>query len=141
VPTQGEDDSLTLNFHHLYQAALSVSGDFCHVIKLSDHRVGIFIADVMGHGTRSALVTAILRTLLHGLTTKANEPGLFLSALNQEFRNTIEPTGQVIFASACLFGDRYAGRSRPMRNGRASEPTQRQPPQRRIRTALWHAQE
>ena len=85
VPTQGEDDSLTLNFHHLYQAALSVSGDFCHVIKLSDHRVGVFIADVMGHGTRSALVTAILRTLLHGLTTKANEPGHFLRPLIKSF--------------------------------------------------------
>ncbi len=85
IPSKGQNDNLTLNFHHVYQAAMSVSGDFFDVVKLDDHRAGVLVADVMGHGTRSALVTAILRTLLHGLAKAANDPALFLKHLNRHF--------------------------------------------------------
>jgi len=100
VPASGRG-GLTLNFHHVYQAAMSVSGDFFDVIKLNDHGAGILIADVMGHGTRSALVTAILRTLLHSLARTAEDPGLFLSLLNRHFHETMRQTDQLIFVSAC----------------------------------------
>lgn len=101
IPSEGENDPLTLNFHHLYQAAMSVSGDFCDVIKLGDHRAGIFIADVMGHGTRSALVTAILRTLVHSLAREITDPAWFLTHLNQHFHETMKQTDQLIFVTAC----------------------------------------
>jgi serine phosphatase RsbU (regulator of sigma subunit) len=96
-----EAGSLTLHFHHVYEAALTVSGDFFDIVKLGDHRAGILIADVMGHGTRSALVTAILRTLLHGLARQAEDPGEFLRYLNRHFHETMQQSGQVIFVSAC----------------------------------------
>jgi len=102
VPTRAGQGGLTLNFHHVYQAAMSVSGDFFDVVKLSDHCAGILIADVMGHGTRSALVTAILRTLLHGLTKTSNDPAVFLSSLNHHFYETMKQTDQLIFVSACF---------------------------------------
>jgi phosphoserine phosphatase RsbU/P len=102
VPTGGEQGRLTLNFHHAYRAAMSVSGDFFDVIKLNDHCAGVLIADVMGHGTRSALVTAILRTLLHGLARTGEDPGLFLSLLNSNFHDAIKRTDQLIFASSCF---------------------------------------
>jgi len=75
-------------------------GDFFDVMKLSDHRAGIFIADVMGHGARSALVTAILRTLLQDLAAKASDPAQFLSLLNRHFHSIIEQSNQFIFVSA-----------------------------------------
>jgi phosphoserine phosphatase RsbU/P len=102
VPTGGDQGRLTLNFHHAYRAAMSVSGDFFDIIKLNDHCAGVLIADVMGHGTRSALVTAILRTLLHGLARTGEDPGLFLSLLNTNFHDAIKRTDQLIFASACF---------------------------------------
>jgi sigma-B regulation protein RsbU (phosphoserine phosphatase) len=102
VPTHAEEGRLTLNFHHVYRAAMSVSGDFLDVIKLNDHCAGVLIADVMGHGTRSALVTAILRTLLHGLAKTGEDPGLFLSLLNSNFHATMRRTDQLIFVSACF---------------------------------------
>lgn len=101
VPSSGERDRLTLNFHHAYRAAMSVSGDFFDVIKLNDHCAGVLVADVMGHGTRSALVTAILRTLLHSLARTAEDPGFFLSLLNHHFHQTMRSADQVIFATAC----------------------------------------
>ena len=102
VPTHAEEGRLALNFHHVYRAAMSVSGDFLDVIKLNDHCAGVLIADVMGHGTRSALVTAILRTLLHGLAKTGEDPGLFLSLLNSNFHATMKRTDQLIFVSACF---------------------------------------
>lgn len=102
IPSKGHNDSLTLNFHHVYQAAMSVSGDFFDVVKLDDHRAGVLVADVMGHGTRSALVTAILRTLLHGLARAADDPALFLRHLNRHFHETLRQADQLVFVSACF---------------------------------------
>jgi len=102
VPTNVDEGRLTLNFHHIFRAAMSVSGDFFDVIKLNDHCAGVLIADVMGHGTRSALVTAILRTLLHELAQDGEDPGRFLSLLNHHFHDTMKQTDQLIFVSACL---------------------------------------
>jgi serine phosphatase RsbU (regulator of sigma subunit) len=101
VPSENSEGTLSLGFHHIYQAAATVSGDFFDVVKLSDRSAGVLIADVMGHGTRSALVTAILRTLLHGLASSAQDPGLFLSLLNHHFHDTMKQTDQLIFVSVC----------------------------------------
>ena len=41
-----------------------MGGDFFNVFALSDTVAGVFLCDVMGHGVRSALVTAIVRVVL-----------------------------------------------------------------------------
>ena len=92
--------ALRLNFQHIYQPALSLGGDFFDVIKLSEHRAGIFIADVMGHGARSALVTAILRTIFQELAIQASDPGQLLTLVNQRFYPIIEGSHQFLFVSA-----------------------------------------
>lgn len=102
VPTRAEEARLALNFQHVYRPATSMSGDFFDVIKLNDHCAGVLIADVMGHGTRSALVTSILRALLHGLAPSGVDAGAFLSLLNSNFYSTMKRTDQVIFVSACF---------------------------------------
>ncbi len=93
-------DAISLNFHHVYMPTSSVGGDFFDVVKLSDHRAAIFIADVMGHGARSALVTAILRTLLQDLASQAGDPATFMAALNRHFSTIIKESNQFIFVSA-----------------------------------------
>jgi serine phosphatase RsbU (regulator of sigma subunit) len=100
VPGANVSDPLTIRFHHLYKPTSSVGGDFFDVVKLSDHRAGVFIADVMGHGTRSALVTAMLRTLLQDLAQQADDPANFLTLMNRQFHEIIAESNQFIFASA-----------------------------------------
>jgi serine phosphatase RsbU (regulator of sigma subunit) len=102
IPAASGRDPLTLHFQHVFQAATAVSGDFFDVLKLGDSRAGILIADVMGHGTRSALVTAILRTLIHGLARAGDDPAEFLELLNHHFHTTMRQADQVIFVSACF---------------------------------------
>jgi len=101
VPSAAAPGSLTLNFCHIYQAATTVGGDFLDVVQLNDHCAGVLIADVMGHGTRSALVTAILRTILHGLATRTEDPAHFLGLLNQHFHEILKETNELIFVSVC----------------------------------------
>jgi Stage II sporulation protein E (SpoIIE) len=55
----------------------------------------VFICDVLGHGLRAALVTAIVRGLLEELTPIATDPGRLLSEINGSliaiFRQTETP--------------------------------------------------
>ncbi|MDW8344657.1 MAG: SpoIIE family protein phosphatase [Verrucomicrobiae bacterium] len=92
--------AIHLEFHHIYQPASSVGGDFFDVLKLADNRAGVFIADVMGHGARSALVTAILRTLLQDFHGEGHDPARFLRLLNQHFARVAAPSDPLIFVSA-----------------------------------------
>lgn len=94
-------DALTLSFHHVYQPALTVGGDFFDIFKVSEQCVGIFIADVMGHGARSALVTAILRTLLQDLAAEGENPARLLELVNNHFYNIVSNAGSFVFATAC----------------------------------------
>jgi serine phosphatase RsbU (regulator of sigma subunit) len=100
VPSATTLAAVALAFHHIYRPASSVGGDFFDVLKLSDHRAGIFIADVMGHGARSALVTAILRALLHNLADGTDDPAQFLTRLNQHFHEIVRDSHETIFVSA-----------------------------------------
>ncbi len=100
VPTPGCNDALELKFHHVYKAASTVGGDFFDLVKLSDHSAGVFIADVMGHGARSALVTAILRTLIQDFVHDTSEPAAFLETINRHFHEIVKQSKEFIFVSA-----------------------------------------
>lgn len=93
-------DQLSLHFWHLYQPAASLGGDFFDMFQISEHQAGLFVADVMGHGSRSALVTAILRALLPGSVKAAADPGEFMAELNNHFVDIIQRSGQTIFVTA-----------------------------------------
>ena len=73
---------ITLQFRHRYESAGVVSGDFFHVLKISETSVGIFICDVMGHGVRSAFVTAVLRALAEEMRALGDNPGELLTRVN-----------------------------------------------------------
>lgn len=100
VPDVASPGALSLHFNHIYKPASTVGGDFFNVLKLSEDRAGIFIADVMGHGARSALVTAIVATLLHDLAPKSADPAEFMAVLNEHFHHLIQHSKQVIFVTA-----------------------------------------
>ena len=89
-----------LRFSHRYLPAAAVSGDFFNVFALSDTRAGVFICDVMGHGMRAALVTAIMRGLVEELLPVANETGRFLTEINQSLHAILRRTDVPMLATA-----------------------------------------
>ena len=101
VPDAQTHSGLTLSFHHVYQPALTVGGDFFDIFKVSEQCAGVFIADVMGHGARSALVTAILRTLLQDLAAEGENPARLLELVNKHFHSIVSNAGSFVFATAC----------------------------------------
>jgi phosphoserine phosphatase RsbU/P len=100
VPPLEIANPLRLKFAHFYQPASTVGGDFFDLIELDQNRAGVLIADVMGHGARSALVTAILRAFVRNHSELANDPGPFLSELNLHLHEVISRSGQSLFVTA-----------------------------------------
>ncbi len=100
VPPAATHNPLRLQFAHFYQPASTVGGDFFDLIELDENRAGILIADVMGHGARSALITAILRALVRNHSAVAADPGAFLTELNRHLREVISRSGQTLFVTA-----------------------------------------
>ena len=102
VPVPGR---LSLRFHHRYKPALALGGDFFDLAPLSQESAGLFIADVMGHGTRSALITSILRTLLTDHKAQGRNARNFLRELNRSFCGLIKQVRMdyPLFASAYYF--------------------------------------
>jgi phosphoserine phosphatase RsbU/P len=88
------------SFAHYYRPAAAVGGDFFDYFPLSPNRVGIFICDVMGHGLRAALVTAIIRALLEELRPVMANAGRFLSSLNLRLRAILERVEEPFVATA-----------------------------------------
>lgn len=89
-----------LHFHHRYLPTGAVGGDFFDVLSISDTQAGVFICDVMGHGVRAALVTAMVRALAEELITAAAEPGKFLTEINHRLLGILTQTRMPMFASA-----------------------------------------
>ena len=96
VPAEGSH----LRFFDRYWPNGAVGGDFFSVLPLSDTFAGVFLCDVMGHGVRAALVTAMVRALLEGLRPLARDPGRLLSEMNRELLAIFGKAAVPVFLSA-----------------------------------------
>ena len=99
-PADAPPERSALRFCHRYFTSTELGGDFFDVLALSDTQAGVLICDVMGHGVRAALVTAIVRGLVEELRVEAAAPGKFLTELNQSLCAILHQTSTPLFASA-----------------------------------------
>jgi sigma-B regulation protein RsbU (phosphoserine phosphatase) len=90
-------------FTHRYLPTGAVGGDFFTVSALSDTEASVFICDVAGHGVRSALVTAMIRAILEELKPFANDPGKFLTKLNQDLHAILRHAGTPLLTTAFYY--------------------------------------
>ncbi len=98
IGTTGEQS--LLRFCHSYLPNGQVGGDFFNVLALGKNKAGLFICDVMGHGVRSALVTAMVRALVQELRPVADDPGQLLTRINADLRAILQPAGSPLFTTA-----------------------------------------
>ena len=87
-------------FYSRYIPAEALGGDFFHVVQVSDRSVGILICDVMGHGVRAALVTALQRALAEGMADVAGIPSAFLAKMNGALHGILRRLGSPLFSTA-----------------------------------------
>ncbi len=90
-----------LEFAHLYHPSGLVGGDFFDILPVSPNQVLIFMADVMGHGARAALVVATIRGLLEQIAKETQEPGEFMTRLNAAYSKIFSGANELMFATAC----------------------------------------
>ncbi|HEY5620978.1 MAG TPA: PAS domain-containing protein, partial [Pontiella sp.] len=90
-----------VEFLHHYHASGMVSGDFCTIRRLSDDEAGIFLCDVMGHGIRASLVTALICALVEETSSVDLDPGPFLGRMNKLLLPTLRQEDMFLYATAC----------------------------------------
>ncbi|MEP6672280.1 MAG: SpoIIE family protein phosphatase [Chthoniobacter sp.] len=99
-PPDASVEESSLRFAHRYLPSTAVSGDLFHVLPLDEHRAGVFICDVMGHGVRSALITAMMRVLVQEACANASDPGEILARVNRGLIEIIPTETGVMFVTA-----------------------------------------
>jgi sigma-B regulation protein RsbU (phosphoserine phosphatase) len=83
-----------------YSPMTAVAGDLYDFIRFGEGRLGLFVADVSGHGVPAALVASMLKTALtiYGLT--CGSPAGLLKELNRVFCGRFE--GEFITAACAV---------------------------------------
>ncbi|RAK19141.1 sigma-B regulation protein RsbU (phosphoserine phosphatase) [Anoxybacillus vitaminiphilus] len=71
----------------LYIPSQELSGDMYTFYQMDEHRYGLIVIDVMGHGLSSALVSMSLRSLLRGLIVRARDPIVVFDELKKHMKN------------------------------------------------------
>jgi sigma-B regulation protein RsbU (phosphoserine phosphatase) len=96
-------EASALRFAHRYIPASTLGGDFFHIQQLTDAKCGVLVCDVMGHGVRAGLITALIRGVIEELDERAKDPAKVLAEINHTLTPILEKTGQPMFATA-FFG-------------------------------------
>jgi sigma-B regulation protein RsbU (phosphoserine phosphatase) len=97
-----------LRFATLYRPASWVSGDLFDVFRLDPRHIGLFVADVMGHGTSAALMTMFVRQALGTQVSEAGRtrvlaPSEALTALHRNLAEHKLPNQQYITAVYAIY--------------------------------------
>ncbi len=93
-----------LRFAQLYRPAAWVSGDIYDVFCADERRVGVFIADAMGHGTAAGLMTMFICRGLsvvrsRGKSRRPLRPSAALALLHQDLARLDLPGAQFVTAA------------------------------------------
>jgi sigma-B regulation protein RsbU (phosphoserine phosphatase) len=66
-----------------YQPMTAVAGDFYQFVRSDDHRLGIVVADVSGHGVPAALISSMIKVAIQSVAVHADDPAQVLGGLNR----------------------------------------------------------
>ena len=93
-----------------------VAGDIYDFIKLDDHRLGIMIADVSGHGVPAALIASMVKGAFRAQSENIARPELVLAGMNRILTGQLDTT---FVTASCVLIDtetgilRYSGAGHP----------------------------
>ncbi len=99
-----------------YLPMTEVAGDFYDFLVLDEHRVGVLIADVSGHGVPAALIASMVKVAIAAQVDHADDPAKVMRGMNQTLCGKMQ--GQFVTA-AYLYLD---FKQRTMRYGAAAHP-------------------
>ena len=133
IPPGALPTESAIKFSSFYYPMGAVSGDFFTVNRLSDTAVAVFILDVMGHGVRAGLITAMLRALIEKFSAAAADPGVMLSNINRSLLAILKNTDSNLFVTGFLPRRRCCALANALRECRPSRAAAVASPPRRTR--------
>ncbi len=80
-----------------YRPMTAVAGDFYDFIPVDQHRVGVLVADVAGHGVPAALIASMIKVALQSVAAHAHDPAAVLNGLNRIL--SAQPGSQLVSAA------------------------------------------
>lgn len=119
-PRGATREASALRFTHRYIPTTTLGGDFFDILQLSDTRCGVLVCDVMGHGVRAGLLTALIRGVVEEMGSRANDPAHVLGEVNHSLMPIVEQTGQPVFAT--VFFAVFDTATRTLAYGNAGHP-------------------
>lgn len=82
-----------------YQPMSTMAGDFYDAIHIDDRRLGLLIADALGHGLAASLIAAMVKVAFSAEVHDADDPGALLAGMNTML---VRPLGRDReFVTAC----------------------------------------
>lgn len=112
---------LDLRIEYRYLPCGGVSGDSFDLIRFASGEHGVFVCDVMGHGVRAALITAMVRTLMQGLAVAAAGPADLFTRLNRQLGAILRQSAEFVFVTAAMVS--FRPQSRALHYVQAGHPT------------------
>ncbi|MDY6934261.1 MAG: SpoIIE family protein phosphatase [Spirochaetota bacterium] len=105
LPRHLEDWS-ELKFSVKYLAMEKIGGDFYDVLKLSNNKLGILVADVSGHGIPAALVTSMAKVSFSNACRKHSSPKKIFQEVNQDILDNVK-TQDYMTCFMAIIDDEY----------------------------------
>jgi sigma-B regulation protein RsbU (phosphoserine phosphatase) len=99
-PADATPANSRLEMFHINQSSGIVGGDLCTIKRISETEAGIFLCDVMGHGVRAALGTAIVRSMIEDLSHIETDPGKLLARMNHQVAPIFQRSLDMMFITA-----------------------------------------
>ena len=84
------------------EPARSVGGDFYHLFKLTDGRIGVLIGDVSSHGYQAALIMALTMSAMAIHAQKGDDPATTVAALLATIADELNETEMFLALCYCV---------------------------------------
>lgn len=69
------NDFKNLHFQYCHEASEQLSGDIFDIIPIDDDRVGLYMADVVGHGISASIMTMFIRQTMRNILSRYKDMG------------------------------------------------------------------
>lgn len=97
-----------LRINATYRPMAAVAGDFYDFVWADEHRIGVLVADVTGHGVPAALIASMIKMAVQAVIGCAENPGEVLRGMDRVLSGQLQ---EQFVSAAYLWMDTEKGRA------------------------------
>lgn len=101
-PEQGITETACIQMHAHQLQYDKVGGDYFDIVDLDEHKVGVLIADVSGHGIQASIIMSNIQGQFRELAGKHGSPAILVHSLNQSLSKVSGDTSSFVTLFYCI---------------------------------------